>query len=433
MSETVITSARTRRNRRTRRSVLIADRVADWTIRIGGIGVIIAVFAIILFLAQVASPLFGGARMEGEKKLTAPGAAERVLGLWLDEYKSVAITLRDNGEVSVVHLGSGRILPPARFDLGGERVTSFGRTLSDKYIVFGFADGTVRLGRLDIAAQTLPGDAIPPGADRLDKDNYSAGPSLYSRISENQIRKITISADLDAPQTVAQGKAIVAVDYRRGGTAERPSEAFVTLDTSGTVRLSRSETQKNMLTGKERKTVTSVELPPLPANAAASRILMNETGDEIYLGGQDGMVYRYDVRDTSTPVLAEASRLLAGGATLGVLKFLNGDQSLVVGGSDGSINIYFRLRRENAVSGEKTSDGYALVRSHQLEKQPAGIVAFAASQRTKLFATADAEGHVWLRHSTSEQTLLKLAAGGEAAAVALAPRDDMTRFAWSRA
>jgi phosphate transport system permease protein len=178
MPEKIMAPERVRRDKSTRRSVLLADRAADWTIRIGGIGVILAVFAIIVFLAQVAAPLFGGARVEDEKSLAAPVSPGRVMGLWLDEYKSIAITLRDGGEVSLVHLGSGRALPPARFDFGGARVTAFGRTLSDKYVAFGFADGTVRLGQLDVSAQTLPGDAIPPGAERLDGNNHGHGPSL---------------------------------------------------------------------------------------------------------------------------------------------------------------------------------------------------------------------------------------------------------------
>jgi phosphate transport system permease protein len=414
-----------RRDRRTRRSVLLADRIADWTIRIGGIGVIVAVFAIIVFLAQVAAPLFGGARVEGERKFSTPAATAKTLGLWVDEYKSLALTLLESGEISLVHIASGRSLPSARFDFGGNRVTSFGRTLTDNYVAFGFADGRVRLGRLDISAQTLPGDAIPANAERLDANSFVDGQTLYARIAGNQVRKISIATRLEPAQDIVPGKAIVAIDYRHGGTAERPSEAFVTLDSAGIVRLSRTETRRNMLTGKEQKTVTSIEFPPLPAGAATRRILMNESGDEVYLGARDGTIYRYDARNVAAPVLAETQRLLTGDATLGVFGFLNGDQSLVVGGSDGSVNIYFRLRREaRADAGEPTADEFALVRAHALEKQPAGLIAFAASQRTKMFATADAQGNVWVRHSTSEQTLLRLAAGAAPEAIALAPRDD---------
>lgn len=424
MSESQHSIVNRRRDRRTRRSVLLADRIADWTIRIGGIGVIVAVFAIIVFLAQVAAPLFGGARVESERKFSTPAATARVLGLWVDEYKSLALTLLASGEVSLVHIASGRSLPSARFDFGGDRVTAFGRTLADNYVSFGFADGRVRLGRLDISAQTLPGDAVPAHAERLDENNFADGQTLYARIAGNQVRKISVATRLDPARDIAPGKAIMAIDHRRGGTAERPSEAFVTLDEAGTVRLSRTEIRRNMLTGQERKTVVSVEFPPLPAGAAARRILTNEAGDEIYLAARDGKVLRYDARDLGAPVLAETRRLLTGDATLGVFGFLNGDQSLVVGGSDGSVDVYFRLRRENAITGEPTTDGFALVRAHALEKQPAAVVAFAASQRTKLFATADARGNVWVRHSTSEQTLLRLAAAGAPEAIALAPRDN---------
>jgi phosphate transport system permease protein len=420
MAEKATAVRRAHRDRTTRRSVLWADRAADWSIRIGGVGVIVAVFAIVVFLALVAAPLFQDARVDGEQKIAAPAAPGRVLGTWIDEHKSVAFTLRDSGDVALVHLASGQTLPSARFALGPAPITAFGRTLGDKYVAFGFADGTVRLGQLDIAARTLPADAIPSGAARLDADSFSDGQALYSRIAGNQVRKITVAADLDEAQAVTRGQAIVALDYRRGGTVERPTEAYVTLDAAGIVRLSRTETRKNMLTGQTWKTAASVELPRLPANTAVSKILMNEAGDEIYLGARDGTIYRYDARDFNAPVLAEIKRLLTGDVTLGVFGFLNGDQSLVIGGSDGTVDVYFRLRREGA----DTADGYALVRAHQLERQAAGIVAFAASQRTKLFATADARGQVWLRHSTSEQTLLRLDAEGAAVAVALAPRDD---------
>lgn len=420
MPETPPPAAGHRRDLATRRSVLLADRIADGVIRVGGIGVIVAVFAIVAFLAQVATPLFAGAGVTGEKRAAVAASPDRVLGLWLDEYKSVTIVLRDTGEASVIHLASGRALPSVRFDFGRARVTAFGRTISGNRVAFGFDDGTVRLGEIGIAAQTLPADAVPAQAERLAGEDFGDGRALYSRISENQVRKISVSAVLDAPQEISRGQAIVAVDYRRGGTSERPNEAFATLDAAGAVRLSRTETKKNMLTGQERKTVVSTDLPALPAGAAATSILMNEGADQIYLAAVDGTVYRFDARDAGAPKLAETRRLLAGEATLGAFTFLNGDQSLVIGGSDGTLDVYFRLRREKA----ETTDGYTLVRARALESQPGGVVAVAASQRTKILATADARGGVWLRHSTSEQTLLKLAGEGRPAALALSPRDN---------
>ena len=57
-----------------------------------------------------------------------------------------------------------------------------------------------------------------------------------------------------------------------------------------------------------------------------------------------------------------------------------------------------------------TTDGFTSGdRAHTpLQPQPAGITLMDASQRGKMFVTADAQGNIWLRHSTSEQVLLKL-------------------------
>src|SRR6185369_9940870 len=111
------------------------------------------------------------------------------------------------------------------------------------------------------------------------------------------------------------------------------------------------------------------------------------------------------------------------GVVLTGSRFLIGEQSIVLSGSDGSVGVYFRLPREGAVS----TDGYTLVRAHDLDKQPGAIVAVDASQRGKMFVTADATGEIWVRHSTSEQTLLKLKPKdftGRYQAVALSPRED---------
>ena len=87
MPETPPPAAGHRRDLATRRSVLLADRIADGVIRVGGIGVIVAVFAIVAFLAQVATPLFAGAGVTGKRAAVA-ASPDRVLGLWLDEYKT---------------------------------------------------------------------------------------------------------------------------------------------------------------------------------------------------------------------------------------------------------------------------------------------------------------------------------------------------------
>src|SRR5262249_27868754 len=93
-----------RRSRKTRRSVLIADRAADWIIRIGGILVIVAVLGIMAYLIQVVVPLFIGGAIREHHALTMPHA-DKILMQAVDEYRTIAVSVDRGGRVDVVHLG----------------------------------------------------------------------------------------------------------------------------------------------------------------------------------------------------------------------------------------------------------------------------------------------------------------------------------------
>ena len=128
-------------------------------------------------------------------------------------------------------------------------------------------------------------------------------------------------------------------------------------------------------------------------------------------------------RNFDKPALAETRRLFPEGVELTTLGFLPGEESLVAGGSDGSVDVFFRLPRANA----NTSDGRMLVRAHRLEKHEAAVTAFDSSKRSRLLVTADAAGAVWVRHASSEQTVMKLPLdkpGSPWSRLALAPRDN---------
>jgi phosphate transport system permease protein len=412
-----------KRSRKTRRSVLVADRVADTCIRAGGIFVILAVFGIMAYLVQVVLPLFSGGAVESHRAITVPHRGP-VLMQVLDEYRTLAVSLDRTGAVSVLHLASGRAIPAPAFDFEGRPPTAFARSLSGSDVAFGFADGAVRFGSLKISAETLSASALPAGAEPLTERDWLKDGAVYSRISPDQLRKLTVEVALEAPSPVEEGAdAIVALDYRLGGTAERPTKSFVSADSQGVLRLGTGETATNLLTGETTTEIEAATLPKLQAGTQFRSVLVTEGGDQVYAAAADGTLYRYDTRNFAAPVLAEYRKLFGEGVELTTLGFLIGEQSIVAGGSDGSVDVYFRLRRPGAA----TRDGYAMVRAHALEKHGSSVTAFDASQRSKLFATTDASGAVWLRHSTSEQTVAKLPLDSPATSwseVVLAPRDD---------
>ncbi|MCW5732137.1 MAG: ABC transporter permease subunit [Alphaproteobacteria bacterium] len=399
------------------------DRLADWTIRIGGIGVILAVFGIMAFLAEVVVPLFTGGEVLSRIERTKDAIRGRVLVDKLDEYRTLSVALTDDGRVTAFHVASGRAIEARDLDLGGGTITSFAHLPVNGLIALGFADGSVRFGRLGVEVKVIASTDVPATLSDLGGGDSTDGRAVYTRLPGEQVRRLAVLAQLDAPQSIAAGKAIVGLDYRAGGTVERPSRAFVTVDSDGVIRLSNATSRVNLLTRQVQTQVATTTLPELPPGTKVSRVLMTEKADQIYVAGEDGQIFRFDTRDFAKPMLAEQLDLAPGEQRLTLLDFLNGEQSIVVGTSAGAVDIYFRLQREGA----RSSDGYTMVRARSLEPHGAPVMGFAPSIRTKSFLTADAAGNIWFRHATSEQTILKLdppAPGLRYEAVVLAPRDD---------
>ena len=445
MSESADQPERAQRPRRamtTARSVLIADKIADWTIRVGGLGVIAAVFGIMLFLGLVVVPLFTGASIDGAATTEKASFAGKPLMDVVDEYKTISVSIDDTGQLHIFHIKTGAALEAPAYDLGmnstTKTLTAFGRTLDGRDIAFGFSDGTLRLATVKVGGAVINTADVPGDLRRLTEQDATDGKAVYTAVSADQTRRISIDLELGPEQQIApQGTAIVAADYRMGGAAERPTISFVTVDAAGVGRLSRSESKTNMLTGATTTSLTSSELPGLPKGVTVRNVLMTDKADQVYVVDAGGMVYRYDTRNFDAPQLAETVDLLPGDVTVGAVGFLIGEQSLVMAGSDGSVGVYFRLQN----SATRNLDGYVLTRAHALEAHAAPVIAMDASQRGKMFVTADANGEIWLRHSTSEQVLLKLKpAQGTPRyrAIALAPRengvlgisDDGKVYAW---
>jgi phosphate transport system permease protein len=159
----------------------------------------------------------------------------------------------------------------------------------------------------------------------------------------------------------------------------------------------------------------------IPDGDRISHVLVPGMGDDVYLARADGKVHRYSMRDFENPVLAETVSVVPSGVDLTVLGFLLGDKSMVVGGSDGSVTIFFLIERKGAES----SDGLSLVRTREFRPHSSAVTGFAPSQRGKTFATSDSGGQVWLRHGTSQKTILRLSSSPDKVsqeAMVLAPQ-----------
>jgi phosphate transport system permease protein len=135
---------------------------------------------------------------------------------------------------------------------------------------------------------------------------------------------------------------------------------------------------------------------------------------------------RYDLRVLGKVVVAEALDLLpARDVRISALELLLGRGTLVVGGSDGSLACWFRVRPPLPT----TIDGTVLQRVHVLAAPGgAAITNLAPSERSRLLACGDAAGDVRLYYVPTAEERVRTRPFGEASgaidALALAPKED---------
>jgi phosphate transport system permease protein len=419
-----LSERRRKRSMDTRKSVIWGEKVAKWVITVGGLLVIVAVLAIMVFLFRVVMPLIGGGEKLGHVSYTLQ-TGQRTAWLFADEFQTVGIRLGDRGEILDFHIPSGTVLERSGLDFEGRQLTASAGTLERDKVLLGFDDGSVLFLRVRVDTSVTASANFPAGAARLDGRDFAVGNTVYTRVLSGDYRTLRSRVEAGAFEKIAE-VPIVALDYRVGGTVERPSIAFATVDANATVRVSRSIVQRNMMTGQETVRTATSELPSmgLSADVKVSSILLSGTADRAIVGTSDGMVYRYDLRDPSQPLLAEAKRILPQGESITAMTFLGGEQTLVVGGSSGSVVVLFRLQ----VPGAQTADGFQLVQSRSHPEAAAGaVVDLSEAQRDKSFVAVDDRGNVRVIHSTSEQLLFSFTRTGDPGAPATAlifPRGD---------
>lgn len=407
----------------TRKSVLWAEKIASSVITVGGLMVIVAVLGIMVFLFRVVVPLIGGGEKLGQVSYSLP-TTEKTAWLFADEFQTIAIRLGDQGELVDFHIPSGKVLARSKVEFEGRQLTASAGTLERDRVLLGFNDGSVQFLQLSVDALTTAQADFPSTAAKIDERDFLVGDAVYTQVLSGDYRTLRPRKEVGALEKISE-QPIVALDYRVGGTVERPTISFATVDARAQVRVSQSRIQRNMMTGQETVRTETTDLPPmnLAAGVKVSSVLLSSAADLAIVGTADGMVHRFDLRDPASPSLAETKRILPAGVSITAMTFLGGEQTLLVGGSDGSVVVLFRLQ----VPGAQTADGFELIQSRSHGNAAVGAVLdLSEAQRDKSFVAVDDQGNVRVVHSTSEQVLFsfKRTDLASAATAMIFPRSD---------
>jgi phosphate transport system permease protein len=352
------------------------DRGATGIIILGGIGVIVSVVGILVFIAAETWPLFRSAQAERIALMRPVTDAPPPLVIGVDEYQRSYYRVERNAHVTIRRLEGGALihdLPIPGLEGGPAIAASRSpHTLGDE-IAVAAADGRVALAQLrftpvyrdqrlsDLSVELRPRGLVnlasAGGAIRsVSYSEYEGQRAVAALISDHEIALWTEDAEGISRQTVLSG---------------RPEERLTQ------VSLGRTET---LIAGTDQGTVLHWTLVPEPR-----------------------------LTDVAT----------VGKAPITSLGWILGGSSWVAGNEDGDVSGWFRARLTDEAQER------SLLRAHVFPKQDAAVTAIAPSTRDKSFLTVGRNGTLVYRFFTNERTLLTLPAGGSAPRLAvITPKND---------
>ena len=369
------------RRLRLRKLRAFRDGLSLYGVGAGGIGVIISLALIFVYLFYETFPLLKPVSVEVQSEFAVPGADDGAptLHLVLDRFEQIGGRFSQSGAIDFFDASTG--LPQARLEVPipeGERITSFGRAESRRSLyVYGYSDGSVLPVGLDFTQ-------VFEGGQRLIR------PRLSFPLGDDPIRIGAASFTEDAE--ILGYSALAVVDGRGGYIVAAGTE-------TGEMAVAMYISRRNLMTGDVQVQRQDYRLPSL--ERPIRQLLVNESLRNLFAIDDRGRLFSFDIVDRNNPFLIEEVDLVGPDAHVTAAEFLVGSRSLIVGGSDGSVRQWFLVRDEETGQPRMT-----LIRSFR--GHPGAVTFIAPEYLRKGFLTGDDKGTVGLHYATASVTLKKM-------------------------
>ena len=372
--------------RRLRRWRGVKDHAARYTVGAFGVGVIVALALIFVYLFSEVLPMLRPAGAGVEASFQAPGGTETAtLFTTIDRHRQVALRYTTDGRAVFFAPQTGEILTEVALPIAdGTRVTTFAfaepRT---RLVAFGLDDGRALLVQHDYNERFVGGDAVRA---------FSPGVSFPVMEGDEPLLEVDGS-----------GRGVEAIGVQRGSGGIILAAALE----DRSLRLVRFSETRSFMTGEVTVRRNVHTLPALPDGASATRILLDITQRNMLVGDDRGNLHYYDISRPERASLVDSKRVIRGDdAEVTALDYLLGTVSVVVGGSDGSVSQYMLVRDADNINRITYVRGYTGHAAPVLQVVPEYI--------RKGFATADARGRLQIHYSTSSRTVARVRVGDQA-------------------
>uniref|UniRef100_A0A7V2ZJ85 ABC transporter permease subunit n=1 Tax=Ignavibacterium album TaxID=591197 RepID=A0A7V2ZJ85_9BACT len=336
-------------------------------------------------------PLWFGAEAHQKEKLQTQQIlkSRKPILIGIDEYQEILYAVTDSSTIDFIKLNQKEIIKSIRiYSTADEQIISASKSSAKNLIALGTEKGNVFLGQVKFSVNFVEGD------------NREISPE-FALLTKIQIDSLH--------------KPIKKLVFRKNSDNEFTAVAL----TSDNRLLQYTSEKTSSLLGDSNEKIVINDISHL-IESPVSAIELDNSCEKLMIGTNNGWLYYVSLKDKNNPQLIQKiNPTPSGKSAITALGFIIGDQSLIVGDSDGNVTSWMR------VLDEKSDYGWKLVNPHTFDSHNAKVTAVANSLRNKSFITGDSKGKIFLEHLTSERTLIELS-GKEAPVkdIAFAPKGD---------
>lgn len=416
------------RRLKTRSSVRFGDKFSRAVITIGGIGTIIAVLLICVFLVWEVIPLFRSPELNdaAHYQPSSSTAAPRLLELTDDG--RLGWSVEQDGSWRVFHTADGQLVKEHPAEGSSFADVQALRLLPGGGLALAKTGGKIFVGKIATktnyisAAKDLPAEFQSPSESS--PDTLISDGQLWTRTSEGLVRAMKVDVELEPEIALDGDQEIAAVDFvtlTASGISKSPEYLLLVVNKAGDARL---VTASKKRIGNSMKVASGMIFNVLDEQQRLPQyVRMSGLGAYVYCAWEDGTVRRYLTRDPSKPQLIDTLDLVPeAGATLTSCEMLEGRTTLLVGDSTGRVQAWFPV---NPPKGSDTQETI-LTRGHEWKLGDSPITQLTTTARNRSILTVDAAGKSHLLYATNERVLAELpqSAGEKFTSVAISPQQN---------
>jgi len=346
---------------------MLSDKLAAHAVKLGGMGVIVAITLIFFYLLMVVIPLFESAEIEKLQtyELSTP-QDKAALHYIVDEQGRIAMRIGEDGKLVSFKTDNGEVISEEQLvDLP---ITSFAKSESGSGVIaFGLEDGSAVALKLGFKVSYV-------GLEKVITPRYESvlGDEPFV-IDEDSIALKHI-----AIQGNEEGYSIASIN------------------SNNKLRVTQFAVEESLFEDEQNFEVNSydVETP----SYQVKHVLMDNEQRMLYVADSRGGINFYNIADKEDIKFIERVEVTKSGSEITDIQLASGSISLLVAENSGRISQWFPVRDDNNL--------YKLSFVREFSENQSSVVKIASEYFRKGFLSINEKGELGIFHLTAHQNVL---------------------------